>query len=738
MKNRFLRTAASLFLAGAMIVAPLGSSSFDVQAEEVSGLSIRESEIHQLLTEDLELPDSIDGQEGAVITYSVDEKDSDYAEIEGNVLKITRPYAKEGNYSFTLHAKIEYNGETTIKDFPLIIAEGVSDDTYAGYIYVSFSVNKDNLEDVQQTHFFLSEDGLNWTALNGCNPAFLAGTDYASNIERVSTSKNTSKNNWEYKTGTDITKTVSGDASVLFPFEGEDQGVRDQYLIRGCKADGSDSGKIWLLATDLNTHDDKYYGDKASDKLGDWGLTSINGSTSIFIWETEDWVHWTRRWVDVGSEVGAGMAWAPEAIYNPAKDNYLVYWSARVEEDGKARDRLYCNETSDFINFGPTKLYEAEPYYKNYNGGVSGNDGYGNIDTSQLWVPEKDENGETILNEDGSVKNPYGTLYRLVKDETNNHVELMSAETVLDPAVDYDASDPLLIKPYTLDGVTYDSLDSLKNLTNDSNAIKLAEIVHNWFIGNSTGNHFTKISQTGIENYKGQYEGATMFKFNDRDEWCVMIDYYGDMSVRYEPYLTTDLSVPDSIKKAATGTYGRTGGDIGTHGGMIPITAEEYNTLVSTYNADPTVDNYHPIDYIEVDKRALSDRLELLEEKLNDENLSEEQAASLKAKVIRAKALIGDDAVSSSEIDAFMTFVDEMFAPVQITVSKTEVTLTAGNSETITAEVTLEDTELTWKSADETVATVENGIIKAVSKGSTFVFVKAGMKGLVPIKVTVQ
>ena len=79
------------------------------------------------------------------------------------------------------------------------------------------------------------------------------------------------------------------------------------------------------------------------------------------------------------------MAWAPEAIYNPEKDNYLLYWSARTTVDGRARDRLYCNETKDFVTFGPTKLYEQEPFYENYlpNGVSSADDGYGNIDTSQ-------------------------------------------------------------------------------------------------------------------------------------------------------------------------------------------------------------------------------------------------------------------------------------------------------------------------------------------------------------------
>ena len=60
------------------------------------------------------------------------------------------------------------------------------------------------------------------------------------------------------------------------------------------------------------------------------------------------------------------MAWAPEAIYNPVKDNYLVYWSARTTVDGNTRDRLYCNETEDFVHFGETKLAEQEPFFENW------------------------------------------------------------------------------------------------------------------------------------------------------------------------------------------------------------------------------------------------------------------------------------------------------------------------------------------------------------------------------------
>lgn len=487
---------------------------------------------------------------------------------------------------------------------------------YTGYIYCCFTDTKDTKVDVQQLHFFLSRDGLNWTAVNGNQPAFLMGKDYTGLVERAGEKSV----NFNVKAGADIASTIKGDASTLFPFEGADHGLRDPYLIRGAKADGSDADKIWLVATDLNTHCSKYgdVSNYASNTCGSWPrMTEYgNGSTYIFIWETTDWIHWERRYVDVGSEVKACMAWAPEAVYNPAKDNYIVYWSARTALDGRARDRLYCNETDDFVTFGPTMIYEQEPFYENYlPDGVEFNDGYGNIDTDMMWVGD--------------------TLYRLVKDETDNHNQLMCAKTVFDPAIDYkkvaknlsgnweevkiaadgtyefadgtkagkvwDYHDPNVITPYEFEGVVYDSLDLLMELRkNDHLDIKTAQVVYNWFKSRSVGNHFVKISQQGIEKYRGAYEGATMFKFIDRDEWCVMIDFYGDMSVRYEPYLTKDLGTADSIEKIVTG-YGREGGDIGGHGTVIPITAEEYNAIVDYYN-DRTkmipwaLENYHEIE----------------------------------------------------------------------------------------------------------------------------------------------
>ena len=176
MKYKVLKKLLSLCLLGAVTVTTIGAACVDASAG-ANGVVIEEAEVNQLLTKDLKLPDKIDSRPDAEISYSVGDADSNYVSVDGTTLKVTRPYAGKGNYSFTLTATITENGEETTQKFPLTIAEGVSDDTYAGYVYACFG-NVDGY-DVQQLHLFLSEDGLNWTALNGFHPIFETGTDYA-------------------------------------------------------------------------------------------------------------------------------------------------------------------------------------------------------------------------------------------------------------------------------------------------------------------------------------------------------------------------------------------------------------------------------------------------------------------------------------------------------------------------------------------------------------------------------
>ena len=68
-------------------------------------------------------------------------------------------------------------------------------------------------------------------------------------------------------------------------------------------------------------------------------------------------------------------------------------------------------------------------------------------------------------------------------------------------------------------------------------------------------------------------------------------------------------------------------------------------------------------------------------------------------------------------------------AVTSVTVSPATLSLTAGESETLTATVAPEnatDKAVTWTSSDETVATVENGEVTAVSAGTATITATAG------------
>ena len=124
MKRRNAKSVFSLCLAAAVLAGSIPAGALTARAagelsEKVeSGLEIQESEINQLLTGDLELPSTVTGLSGAQISYSLGNADARYVTLEGTTLKVTRPYAGEGNYTFTLTATVTLDGESCQQAFP--------------------------------------------------------------------------------------------------------------------------------------------------------------------------------------------------------------------------------------------------------------------------------------------------------------------------------------------------------------------------------------------------------------------------------------------------------------------------------------------------------------------------------------------------------------------------------------------------------------------------------------------
>ncbi|UVJ41305.1 glycoside hydrolase family 43 protein [Arthrobacter sp. CJ23] len=197
---------------------------------------------------------------------------------------------------------------------------------YAGYLYVHF---KRESVDGEQIHFALSDgnDPLHFDDLNGGKP-------------------------------------------VLYSTLGE-RGVRDPHIVRS-----PDGKRFYLVATDLRVFD-----------CDDWERLQRRGSRSIMVWESTDLVTWGEgRLVEIAPPE-AGNTWAPESVWDPEQEAYLVHWSSTLydnaEHEGESYNRIMYATTRDFREF-------SEP---------------------RVWI---DRGWSTI---DATVIESEGLYYRFIKDE---------------------------------------------------------------------------------------------------------------------------------------------------------------------------------------------------------------------------------------------------------------------------------------------------------------------------------
>ena len=75
-------------------------------------------------------------------------------------------------------------------------------------------------------------------------------------------------------------------------------------------------------------------------------------------------------------------------------------------------------------------------------------------------------------------------------------------------------------------------------------------------------------------------EGPEIFRFNDRNEWCLMVDRFAT-GKGYLPLVTKDLASGEfRILEDSEFDMGSTKK---RHGGILPITEEEYQKLADKY-----------------------------------------------------------------------------------------------------------------------------------------------------------
>lgn len=144
---------------------------------------------------------------------------------------------------------------------------------------------------------------------------------------------------------------------------------RDPYIFRG------EDGIFHIIATDMRCHD---------------GWANNN---SMVVWDSADLVHWeNERIIDFAQfecTKDANRVWAPQVIFDKARQEYMIYWSHNNKSDGWHTIPWYAY-TKDFVTLTtePHILYEPTSNMAAIDGDIIEMDG-----TFYLFVADEKQDG---------------------------------------------------------------------------------------------------------------------------------------------------------------------------------------------------------------------------------------------------------------------------------------------------------------------------------------------------------
>ena len=210
----------------------------------------------------------------------------------------------------------------------------VAEQPYMGYLFAYFEGTGDRALH-EHIRFAVSEDAVNWKALNHNYPIILS--------DSVS------------KSG----------------------GMRDPHILRG-----EDGRSFYMVATDMNVAE---YG---------WGA-----NPGIVMMKSDDLIHWTHAYIELAKVYpknfgDAFWVWAPQTIYDPAARKYMVYFTLR-RENQEELVTYYAYANKDFTAFEsePKVLFNAR--YGSIDNDIIYKDGLWHL---FYKGNTKDKNGKEIKN----------------------------------------------------------------------------------------------------------------------------------------------------------------------------------------------------------------------------------------------------------------------------------------------------------------------------------------------------
>lgn len=206
---------------------------------------------------------------------------------------------------------------------------------YDGYLFAYFEGAVEDHKLQEQLRFAVSEDALNWYALNNNEPII--------NSDDISQSG----------------------------------GIRDPHILRG-----EDENNFLIVATDMSTASNGW-----SENPG------------ILMLKSEDLINWTHGTVNLSKDYPEKFAeaywvWAPQTIYDSKADKYMVYFTVKFRNDDKL-DFYYAYANDNFDGFEDEPQFMFRAKYGAIDGDIIYKDGIYHL---FFKGNTKDENGVEFEN----------------------------------------------------------------------------------------------------------------------------------------------------------------------------------------------------------------------------------------------------------------------------------------------------------------------------------------------------
>jgi len=329
--------------------------------------------------------------------------------------------------------------------------------------------------------------------------------------------------------------TLNGGEPLFTSHLGE-EGLRDPFILRS-----PDGETFYMIATDL----------KIDGRPGSFAGAQTHGSLAVEVWESTDLVNWSaQRHVTVSTEY-AGNTWAPEAYWDEERQTFVMYWASNLYETTDPADR-------------------TEPSYNRMMYATT--DDFETFSEPQVWI-DVDRRGQAGAGSiDVTVAQHEGDYYRVYKDE--NSMTLRQERS----------SDLLATVEGSYPGTT-GAADEWVELG-------------------------TEIGSGQPNGYGGTFthsEGPSLFRANEGDvngyEYYLFADqpnYHGGPN-HYVPMATGDITdasswsvIGDEMPESQFPQ--NADGGMPRHGTIVPVTREQYQTVLEAYAPEIAVASVDDID----------------------------------------------------------------------------------------------------------------------------------------------